>query len=89
MSQLDKLREIVARINEAERIDRSSASAEIKYDTIFGLGIWQDIEAGGYHFEWYNPDTSYEEDAARYLDALRKFKQSLGNLLEEPAHEDP
>lgn len=79
---MDKLKEIVDLIEQANKIYNSTADWEIKYDLIFDLGIWQKIREAGFSFDYYDPDTSYEEDVQAYLSALNEFKEKLGNVLE-------
>lgn len=80
---IDKIKDIVAKIKEAEMIFNSTASWEIKYDAIFAMKIHQLIREHGFTFEWYDPDTSHEEDVTNYFRALDEFKADLGNLVDE------
>lgn len=72
-------------IERAERIFQSDADWEMKYDTIFGMRIWQRLGEAGYHVEWCDPDTTYEEDVTAYVNALTEYK---GRLQKLPVEED-
>jgi hypothetical protein len=74
---------LIRLIERAEAIFRSEADWEIKYDTIFDMFIWRKIRDVGHHFEWCDPDTSYEEDVTAYVTALSEFKERLQKLPEE------
>lgn len=50
---MDKLKEIVDLIEQANKICNSTADWEIKYDLIFDLGIWQKIREAGFSFGYY------------------------------------
>lgn len=80
MSAVSRLIRLIER---AEEVFRSEADWEIKFDTIFGMYIWREIRSAGYGFEWYDPDTSYEEDVTYYVNALTEFKERLQKLPEE------
>lgn len=86
---IDKIKDIVKNINEAETIFKSTASWEIKYDAIFAMKIHHLIRESGFTFDWYDPDASYEEDVTCYFRALEQFKDNLGDLVvEECSHHD-
>lgn len=79
---IDKIQQIVKMIEEAEVIFHSTASWEVKYDSIFAMKISKSIQEVGLRFDYYDPDTSYEEDIRAYWDALNQFKTDLGNLVD-------
>ena len=84
---IDKIKEIVAKIKEVETIFNSTASWEIKYDAIFAMKVHHLIREYGFTFDWYDPDTSYEEDVTSYFRSLEQFKDNLGDLVvEEYSH---
>ena len=74
-------------LNEIETVERifnlSGTTWEYKYDRIFniGPGIRKLIEELGISFEWYDPDTSYEEDVTYYVEALQRLKTNLESEL--------
>ena len=86
---MDKLlHRIVKKINHAIRIFEDGGMDPqdewvTKYERIFSLRIWQDIERAGLTFDYYDPDTSYEEDITAYVNALRKFLPKVELALEE------
>lgn len=49
--------------------EHSDTKWEDKYDTIFRLG--RGLNEAGFGVEWYDPDTSYQEDVQAYVQALR------------------
>lgn len=67
---------VIEKINQAEEILSSSISDETKFDVIFGMNIWQSIREEGYHFEWCDPDTTYEEDVTAYVKALVQWRDN-------------
>lgn len=79
---IDKIKELSKLIDEAEIVFNSTADWSIKYDAIFAMNIWKQIREAGFDFEWYDPDTSYEEDVTYYFRALKEFQDNLGNLVE-------
>jgi maltooligosyltrehalose synthase len=85
---IDKIKEIVSQIKEADQIFNSTASWEIKYDAIFAMEIHHLIREAGFTFEWYDPDSSYEDDVRCYFSALEKFKDDLGDLVEKDKDSD-
>jgi hypothetical protein len=78
--------QLVRYFNQLDEISNSSATAEVKYDLIFQLHrekINPLLVALGISFEWYDPDTSYEEDVAAYLQAIAGLRANLGSLCED------
>lgn len=74
----DQIRDLIKR---AEAIYNSDADWKIKYELIFNLNIWQKIRWElGVNFEWYDPDTTYQEDITAYFYALMEFREKLANL---------
>lgn len=76
LSSVDELRLI---LDEAKRIIVSTASWEIKYDLIFSEAISKRVSQL-IRLEYYDPDTSYEEDVRAYVDALENKVAELGTL---------
>jgi hypothetical protein len=87
---LEDLKQIFELINKAEMIYNSTADWEIKYDLIFSedTKIWKKIRDAGFSFDWYDPDTTYEEDVTAYIYALRKFRESFGDFFERQKEDD-
>jgi hypothetical protein len=79
---IDKIKQVSKLIDEAEVIFNSTATWEVKYSLIFAMEIWKQINEAGYDFDWYDPDTSYEEDVTYYFHALKDFQNNLGDLVE-------
>lgn len=73
-------KDILTLIDKAEKIFESTATWEMKYDLIFGMRIAQKIRESDLSFDWYDPDTSYEEDVRYYMRALREFREGFGDL---------
>lgn len=69
-------------ISTAEAIFQSESDWEYKFERIFGMSgdIKQLMDELGLSFDYYDPDTTYEEDVTAYVEALRKVK---GNLVAE------
>jgi phenylalanyl-tRNA synthetase beta subunit len=58
-------------VQKAENIRRDyGLSWERKYDLIFSNEISSKIRSMTYNIEYYDPDTSYEEDVNAYVNAL-------------------
>lgn len=53
---------------EAREIYESSISWRAKYDLIFSDRISQRVS-----FEWYDPDTSYEEDVTSFMNGFEYY----------------
>jgi hypothetical protein len=67
---MEKIVRYLALAESVFHIADSGASAETKYELIFSddLGL---ALAKIFSLDYYNPDTSYEEDIAAYVTALR------------------
>jgi hypothetical protein len=65
---------LLSQIRVAEAIFKSEKTWEEKYDQIFRMGIWQNIRET-HSFDWYDPDTSCEEDVTCYINALISFRE--------------
>ena len=74
-----KTQELKEAIREARRIlndeemEDSDSDYEQRYDTIFDLGkkvIYPLIRELRISFDYYDPDTTYEEDVRAFVDAL-------------------
>lgn len=60
--------ELLEVYSEAIRIFDSGISWKAKYDLIFSDRISQGVD-----FEWYDPDTSYEEDVTSFIKAFKEY----------------
>jgi len=78
---IETMKELSRLIDEASEIFHSEADWEVKYDAIFAMNIWQKIREAGFGFDWYDPDTSYEEDVTAYFRALEGFQTRMGDLV--------
>jgi hypothetical protein len=67
----------------AKRIFESDLDWDKKYDLIFS----DDISKRVYHlFDWYDPDTSYEEDVTYFMRAFEEYideQKKLNKILNE------
>lgn len=73
IEQFDELKKL---INEVIRIYESEATWEIKYDLIFSKHLSHRIR-DIVKIDYYDPDTSYEEDLKAYVDALKQYLEAL------------
>lgn len=74
-SQVYQLKKLFDLIDKADSIYESDREWEDKYDQIFDMRIGSQISQLGYRFDWYDPDSSYEEDVTYYMNALRDWKR--------------
>jgi hypothetical protein len=58
--------------NKALKIFNSELDWKDKYDLIFS----EDISLK-FNFEWYDPDTSYEEDITAFMSALTEYMKKI------------
>lgn len=81
---VEDIQQIVDLIDESDRIFRSSAGWETKYDMIFHRRIYLDskMRAAGIRFHWYDPDTSYEADVTAYMTPLLALREELVSMLD-------
>lgn len=70
--------EIVTLYEQAKKIFDSDITWELKYDLIFSLEISKKVSG---KFEWYDPDTSYEEDVTYYMNAFGEYVEQIKKLL--------
>lgn len=71
---------LVDYINRCEDLVSSRASWEFKYDRVFDIfakKIRPLIQELSISFDYYDPDTSYEEDVVALMGALRDLKDNL------------
>lgn len=73
-------RDLLAEIAAAVRIFNSEIEWEAKYDQIFERAprVRELCREAGQDIDYYDPDTSYEEDVRAYVQALLELKERLG-----------
>lgn len=73
-------------IDAAKRIAENPRMTDVeRFDAIFDMEIARKIRDAGYHFDWYDPDTTYEADVEAYVKALSEFQtESLAQFLPIP-----
>lgn len=71
-------------LDRAKRIRASSAQAEEQYDLIFSEHLSRTVfrlfRELGTELDYYDPDTSYEEDMDAFINAFQDKMDRLGNL---------
>ncbi len=73
-------RSLVDYINRCEDLIESKSTWEFKYDRVFNIFSEQIrplIKELGVSFDYYDPDTSYQEDVMALIQALRELKTNL------------
>ena len=89
MGKVKQMDQLIEEIDELIRIYETDIDWESKYDLIFYTHketihpLCNDI---GMNFDWYDPDTSYEEDVRSYMEALKEFQTKLKKTV--PAKQD-
>jgi hypothetical protein len=86
------MKKLIDTIKDQEKIFASDADWKMKFDVVFkrhhaiirGL-----LERCGISFDWYDPDTSYEEDVRAYMRALTELRERLEKLPDLPEPEGP
>lgn len=74
MGKLNSVRRFLKLFEQIERIYRSAASDETKFDLIFGI----EEEMQELHpFTWENPDATYGEDMAAFFGAVQALAADL------------
>ena len=76
---MDKIARYLELAGQMMQIAESDASAETKYDLIFGGGLSRGL-AQIFRPEYCDPDTSYEEDVQAYVSALREKCDDLRRI---------
>jgi hypothetical protein len=78
---MDKITRYLALADQVFQIAESAASAETKYDLIFSGELSSSL-GQLFSLDYYDPDTSYEDDVAAYVTALHakcsEFRQIVG-----------
>lgn len=77
--------DLFAKIREVEIIHESEADGEFKYRQIFSM--WREeikplMDSYGFKFDWYDPDTTYEDDIRAFANALMEFRDQLRKNLD-------
>ena len=84
---MDKIRRYLALADQMFQIAVSEVPAQTKYELIFSDDLSRSL---GHLFklDYYDPDTSYEEDVQAYVTALRakcsELRQIVGNASYTP-----
>jgi hypothetical protein len=76
---LDKIGRYLALADQVFQIAESGASAETKYEIIFSEDLSRSL-GQIFRLDYYDPDTSYEEDVATYVAALREKCSELRKI---------
>lgn len=77
------MKKLLAAIEEQERVFASEADWELKFEVIFKRNkeVVQPLLATHVrNFQWYDPDSTYEEDVTAYMTALTELKERLQKL---------
>ena len=73
-------REFVTLAREAQRICETDASWETKYQIVFSKALSSRM-LDLVHVEWYDPDTTYEEDVLAFCRAVNEKADDLERAL--------
>lgn len=68
-------------VNEAKKVFESSASWEFKYRLISDFNLKAAAAEAGLILDYYDPDTTYEEDLKALMRALDELTVNLGDLI--------
>ena len=80
---LNDIRRFIELAEDAQRIiDADVDCWEAKYDLIFSDLIKGEIDHTGIQYEWFDYDTSYEEDAKQYVEGLTRKARGLQAILD-------
>ena len=82
MTTQERIQKFVALAKDATRIANSAATWEEKYDIVFSEHLSREANSL-FSFDYYDPDTSYEEDVMAYVRALQEKADSLSRVLDE------
>lgn len=76
---MDTINKLLADLSRARIYNNSNVlTAEQKYDLIFSLHIYDTAQRCSLPFpDYYDPDTTYEEDVAAYMRALSQLEELL------------
>ena len=73
---MEQLQELKKLIDEVVRVYESAAEWKVKYDLIFSEHLSRRI-CDIVCIEYYDPDTSYEEDVRAYVVALLRYREAI------------
>jgi hypothetical protein len=89
MTTTDKIARFLDLADEIFRVADSAASAETKYELVFSDELGPRTLSQIVPLDYYDPDTSYEEDIAAYVAALREkcgdLREIAGTTTKGPA----
>ncbi|HSX22902.1 MAG TPA: hypothetical protein VLE97_09035 [Gaiellaceae bacterium] len=80
MTRLDDIARYLTLADRVFQISDSDASDEVKYDLIFSDDLSRSL-AEIFQLAYYDPDTSYADDIAAYVSALREKCADLQKVL--------
>lgn len=81
MTISDRITRFLELAQQAIAIRDSEASWETKYELIFSEEISVAIRNSGIIVDYYDPDTSYEEDAKAFVDAIQEKATELQKVI--------
>ena len=76
---MDRINTIISIYDQAKRIYDSDIDWELKYDLIFSEDISKRIFSL-INLDYYDPDTSYEEDVRAFMNALEEKAEQLKRI---------
>ena len=86
---LNDVRRFIELAESAQRIIDADVDADTgvdywktKHDLIFSSLVKGEVDRTGIKFEWFDSDTSYEEDARQYVEGLTRKARSLQAILD-------
>jgi hypothetical protein len=68
-------------MSRVDSIFYSDIDWKYKYDMIFQIGkdhIYSELDSLGIRLDYYDPDTTYEEDVTAFVNALHNIRDRLG-----------
>ena len=77
---MDKIRRYLALADQVFQIAESEAPAETKYELVFSDDLSRSL-GQIFGLDYYDPDTSYEEDVQAYVTALRAKCAELRQIV--------
>lgn len=80
---MKRFQDFIALADKAVAICDSDASWETKFDLIFSAEISQAIFETRVKFDYYDPDTSYQEDVITYVSAVKAKADEIRNCLQD------
>ena len=83
MSTSERIQELRQALRQVEDIIKSDTDWEMKYDLVFGhyqSEIRPLLKVTGVSLDWYDPDTTYREDAEAFAYACKDLLDRLPDL---------